>query len=293
MLDQVMTDGMTVNRLREGQHNPAPIHRDMVATNEAGVIVGWYMLRRSANEPEDRAFTSLIVHPEHRGDHIGTALFEDITAFCKSAGVSDLKSRVKDNEPEWLAWAESKGFSIDRHGFRSSITLAEFDPSPFENQVASLKSEGINFTTLAEIGDTESNRRLYYEADCKAAIDIPGEDSVETWEEYCEENFNSEDYRAAGAFLAMDGDMMVGVAHVWLDQEHDRMGNAFTGVIPEYRGRGIATALKVLTILHAKEVGVAEILTQNDSENAPMLAVNGKLSYKRWPGAYALKATLS
>jgi N-acetylglutamate synthase-like GNAT family acetyltransferase len=68
MLDRVMTDGMSVNRLREGQHSPAPIHRNMVATNDAGMIVGWYTLNRGANEPENRAFTSLIVHPEHRGD---------------------------------------------------------------------------------------------------------------------------------------------------------------------------------------------------------------------------------
>ncbi|MEE8046341.1 MAG: GNAT family N-acetyltransferase [Dehalococcoidia bacterium] len=293
MLDRVMTAGMSVSRLREGQNNPAPINRNMVATDDIGAIVGWYMLIRGENEPSNRAFTSLIVHPEHRGDRIGTALFDDLTAFCKTVGVSNLKARVKDSEPEWLAWAESKGFTIDRHSFRSSITLADFDVSPFENAISELKSEGIVFTTLAELGDTETNRRLYYEADCKAAIDVPGEDSVETWEEYYAENFGSEDYRAEGAFIAMDGELMIGVAHVWLDKEHDRMGNAFTGVIPEFRGRGIATALKVLTILHAKEVGVSEILTENDSENGPMLAVNGKLGYKRWPGAYMLKATIA
>ena len=71
------------------------------------------------------------------------------------------------------------------------------------------------------------------------------------------------------------------------------MINAFTGVIPEYRGRGIATALKVKTILHAREVGVSEILTQNDSENEPMLAINRKLGYQNWPGAYVLKATIA
>jgi GNAT superfamily N-acetyltransferase len=293
MLDRVMTNGMTVNRLREGQNSPAPIHRNMVAISDAGEIVGWSTLNRGANEPKDRAFTSLNVHAEHRRDGTGTALFNDITDFCRSVGVSNLKSRVRDNEPEWLAWAESMGFSIERHSFKSSITLADFDASPFEKAIMGLEAQGIKFTTLAEIGDTEPNRRLYYDADCKAAADEPGEDSVATWEEYCEENFNSEDYRATGAFLAMDGELMIGVAHVWLDREHDRMGNAFTGVIPEYRGRGIATALKVLTILHAKEVGVAEILTENDSENAPMLAVNGKLGYKRWTGVYALKATLS
>jgi GNAT superfamily N-acetyltransferase len=70
------------------------------------------------------------------------------------------------------------------------------------------------------------------------------------------------------------------------------MENAFTGMLRDYRGRGIAQALKVRTIMYAKQSGVSEILTENDSVNAPILAVNKKLGYKRWPGVYGLKAML-
>ena len=293
MLDEVMTDGMSVSRLRGWLTNVRPIKRARVATNDSGTIVGWSILDRTENAPIDRGFASLIVHPNHRRHGIGEALFNDVASFCQSRGITTLISRVKDSEPEWLAWAESKGFAIERHSFRSSIKLAEFDFGPFENATTRLENEGIVFTTLAELGDTEANRRRYYEADSRAAIDIPGEDSVETWEEFCHENFNDEGYLPQGAHVAMHEQQIVAVAHAWLDKDHDRMVNAMTGVIPEYRGRGIATALKVKTIKCAKEAGVTEILTQNDSENAPMLAVNGKLGYKRWPGAYQLKATLS
>ena len=85
---------------------------------------------------------------------------------------------------------------------------------------------------------------------------------------------------------------MVAVAQVWLDTEHDRMENAFTGVHCDHRGRGIAQSLKALTIVHAQQAGVSEILTENDSENAPVLAVNRKLGYKPWPGVYRLKASI-
>lgn len=293
MLDRVMTDGMTVERLRESQNNPSPINRTMVATDQNGAIVGWSTMHQGANEPSNRAFSSLIVHLDHRRDGIGNTLHDDIVDFCRANGVTELKSRVKDSEPGWLEWARSKGFEIDRHTFRSSIKLEEFDADPYLDRLTQLESEKIKFTTLAEVGDTEENRRRYYDADCLAAIDIPGEDHVESWEEYYAENFGSEGYRPEGAYLASHQNEIVGVAHVWLDSEHDRMINAFTGVIPEYRGRGIATALKVNTILHAREVGVSEILTQNDSENEPMLAINRKLGYQNWPGAYVLKATIA
>ena len=160
------------------------------------------------------------------------------------------------------------------------------------NRIAELEAEGIIFSTLAELGDTEENRKKYYEADIEAAHDIPGEDYFESWPEYEAELFAHEEYRPEGAHLALDDDRIVGVAHVFLDSEHDRMENAFTGVLREYRGRGIAQSLKARTIMYAKQSGVSEILTENDSENAAMLAVNGKLGYKRWPGVYSLKATL-
>jgi len=292
LLDQVLTDGMSVARLRGWLTNVRPVNRARVVTDHTGQIVGWSLVDRRANEPSNRGFVTLSVHPDHRRIGVGELLFSDVREFCKSIGISSLKSKVKDSEPQWLAWAQSKGFSIERQAFRSSIKLADFEFNPFTNKINQLVNENIVFTTLAKLGDSAENRRRYYETDSKAAIDIPGEDTVESWEEFCHENFNDEGYRPEGAHIAVHNEQIIGVAHAWLDKEHDRMVNAMTGVIPEYRGRGIATSLKVKTIEYAKEYGVSEILTQNDSENAPMLAVNNKLCYKRWPGAFMLVATL-
>ena len=57
-----------------------------------------------------------------------------------------------------------------------------------------------------------------------------------------------------------------------------------TGVIREYRGRGIATALKLKIIDFGKKNGYRMIKTWNDSVNAAMLAVNTNLGCKRQVG---------
>ena len=54
----------------------------------------------------------------------------------------------------------------------------------------------------------------------------------------------------------------------------------------------VAQALKLQTILLAKREGVRYERTNNDSQNAPMLAVNRKLGYKPEPGIYHLLRTL-
>ena len=55
--------------------------------------------------------------------------------------------------------------------------------------------------------------------------------------------------------------------------------------------RGIATALKLLTVQFAQKQGAYVIRTNNDATNAPMLAINRKLGYKPEPGHYALRCS--
>ena len=54
---------------------------------------------------------------------------------------------------------------------------------------------------------------------------------------------------------------------------------AFTGTLPEYRGRGIATALKVRAGALAHSLGIRLLVTANRVENAPILAVNRALGF--------------
>jgi RimJ/RimL family protein N-acetyltransferase len=63
----------------------------------------------------------------------------------------------------------------------------------------------------------------------------------------------------------------------------DVLDQGFTGVDPDYQGRGIALALKVRTIEFAQAHGFAAIATQNDTTNEPMLHINERLGFRREP----------
>ena len=56
-----------------------------------------------------------------------------------------------------------------------------------------------------------------------------------------------------------------------------------TGVAREYRGRGIATALKVDVLARAKAAGLRAMKTVNDEPNKAMRGVNIKLGYQPVP----------
>ena len=64
-------------------------------------------------------------------------------------------------------------------------------------------------------------------------------------------------------------------------------GTVWTGYTcthPDYRGRGIARAVKLQSLAQAAQLGVPVVCTDNDAENAPMLHINEMLGYVRRPG---------
>ncbi len=97
-----------------------------------------------------------------------------------------------------------------------------------------------------------------------------------------------------GYMIAKDRDRYVGVSVVWRSESDPRglyQGN--TGVIREYRGRGIAMALKLRVLDYAKNKGYERVKTWNDSTNAAMLGINMKLGFKRQVGWITFEKNLA
>ena len=59
----------------------------------------------------------------------------------------------------------------------------------------------------------------------------------------------------------------------------DTLYNELTGVLPDYRRRGIALALKQRGIAYAQAAGRTRILTSNATTNRPMLALNERIGF--------------
>jgi GNAT superfamily N-acetyltransferase len=73
----------------------------------------------------------------------------------------------------------------------------------------------------------------------------------------------------------------------------DMAWHDMTAVLPAYRGRGIAKALKRATIAWAIDNGLVVLETGNDVENAPMRAVNLGLGYEPIPDEVGFRGPLA
>lgn len=88
--------------------------------------------------------------------------------------------------------------------------------------------------------------------------------------------------------VARHGSDWVGVAFV-SPSDADGAWNAFTGVHRDHRGRGVATALKVLVAAEAGRLGRQWIETVNHAHNEAMLAVNRSLGYQPVAGNLVMR----
>ena len=102
--------------------------------------------------------------------------------------------------------------------------------------------------------------------------------ALPTYEQYVVAEIDHPDFMPAGTFIALDGGRWIGVSA--LIRQPGFLLNSMTGVLREWRSRGLARWLKLHTLRHALECGATEIRTFNDSINPAILALNDSLGFR-------------
>ena len=92
--------------------------------------------------------------------------------------------------------------------------------------------------------------------------------------------------------LLLEEDKPVGMAMFWRSESTKDLFTGLTAVAREYRGKGLATALKLKALRFAKQYGAQKVFTDNDSRNVEMIAINEKLGFEQLPAWISLRKVL-
>src|SRR3989442_1294557 len=169
--------------------------------------------------------------------------------------------------------------------FMMTVLTNQVTTSEFQKYSIKASQAGIEFSTLEQElrEDPECYRKLY--ALVQTAFrdvpiaDTPTDTPYDQWLAFEMENPN---LIPQAYVIAKDGERYVGTSVVWrLQKEPRSLYQGLTGVLREYRGKGIAVALKLKVFDFAKRNGFDNIRTFNASTNDGMLAINMKLGFKR------------
>ncbi len=273
---------------------PGRVIRRLGAEDETGALIGYGHTIRDAHLESGLFYLHVAIAPDTRRQGAGTQVHDAVRAFASDHGATRLRAEVSDTLPEGLAFGQAMGYSIERHIFESTLQVADFDERPFLSALEAMEAAGVRFFSLAEIGDTREAREQLWSLERTITLDVPGgsEASSRPFEMWERQVVESGHYLAEGELVAAYGDEWIGMAALLDYPESGMMYHGITGVLPEYRGKGLATALKLLAIRLARARGATILRTNNDAENAPMLAINRKLGYHPEPGYYRLVAHL-
>jgi RimJ/RimL family protein N-acetyltransferase len=285
---------VTTDQVREWmQYNPpGRVQRRLVSVDDHDVVIGYAGCVHETDAADNQFVVWAIVDPDHRGMGIGSALWEKLLHELHEAGGQRLTTDVNDDDAKSLVFAQRHGFAIDEHIFHYALDLATFDDSPFLDDLHALEAQGIRFTSLAAFADTPETRRSLYDLNISYVLDHANMAPPWTFTGFEEFVISAPWFKREGQLLAIDGDQWVGMAPISVFPEEHTAYNLHTGVLPEYRGRKIATSLKVLGARYARQNGAKQLVTDNNLRNAPIQAINRKMGYKPQPGRYTLVCEL-
>lgn len=159
------------------------------------------------------------------------------------------------------------------------LDLTTFDEAPFVAALERCEAEGLRFANLQSLGDTPDHRRELYELNKTCAEDIPGRGPFYDFDDYCKARFERQSYNAEGVIIALDKSVWVGFTVLSDWSEKGFVFNEMTGVLPDYRRRGVATAIKLLGIRFAIGLGAKTIFTLHHAKNTSAIEMNRHLGF--------------
>ena len=228
-----------------------------------------------------------IVDPDWRQRGIGQALLARFEPYARSQGAARLWTGCREDFDFSIHFLERAGFTNYGVRFESKLDLETFDESRFAGAVERITNSGFEVTTLA--AERESNpdadRRLYeLEMAFLPDVPLPGGARFEfSYEEFRRMMLDRPDSDPSAILIARHGSRYVGATALELAKNAPAY-TATTGVLREYRGQGLALALKLLSIRLMQGRGYTSARTNNDTANPAILHLNEKLGYQRLPG---------
>lgn len=262
----------------------------LVAEKEAKLVGAAEYIQFPGMFHPQKFFLRVYVSPQFERQGVGGALFEALMETLKPFDPISVRTQVAEDQSGALKFARTRGFVESKRDWFSILELGSFNSEPYQDLIETLKAQDIRFASLAELGTTAEVERNFHELFSDVRQDVPRSEPATafSYEAFQKMVIDAPDFSSEGTFLALDKGELIGMTMFWKGDMDDDFHTGLTGVRRAYRGRGIATALKVSALSYAKSVGAPRVHTDNDTSNVEMIAINDKLGFVKQPARISM-----
>jgi GNAT superfamily N-acetyltransferase len=273
-----------------------------------GVVVGWGQYAGQESASETQIYVE--VAGEHRGQGMGSAMFDQLVALAKRDGRTVLQTEVFTSasaegaqlspasgigalpaDSPGATFALARGFVLEQVARISRVALPVVADVLAERQSAAREGYGDDYEIVLWQGDTPEqylddvavlHTRMSTDtptAGLTATPDVWDADRVREMET---EFADSPRIRLSAAAREVASGNIVGFTQLDLPAEPHRPVNQWaTLVLREHRGRRLGLALKLANLVQLQEVfpGHPSVTTINAAENEHMLDVNVSVGF--------------
>jgi GNAT superfamily N-acetyltransferase len=258
-----------------------------------GEPVGYAVFSQSSWAYDPRHFSVRVkVSPVHERHGIGRALYSELGNALQAHQPTQLHTSVREDCVRGARFAADNGYAEVMREWESRLDVASFDPSFWEEARGRPGADGIAVRSYVDLdGDPDRDVKLHGLIS-RTFVDVPSTVPLTppALDIYREQILRSSAFLPEGLLIAVDeatGDY-VASSEVKRAAGADYLDTGLTAVLPNYRRKGIALALKLGIIDVARSIGAREIRTENATTNRPMLAINEALGFVKQPASISL-----
>ncbi|MDO8465451.1 MAG: GNAT family N-acetyltransferase [Gallionella sp.] len=273
------------------------IIRLMVAEDEQGELMGFNWATRSRFDT-NQVYFYVMVKPERRRQGAGRRLYEDLEQIANKTQVKQLQISIRDNSPECKSFAEQRGFIEQSHYIGLALNLDTFDDRSYDEIITKLKGEGIQFTSMEALGNTEEMQRKLYLLNDSAVMETIVPEDKHSWlsfDDFQKKICQMDWYKPSGQMIAIDTvtGNWAAMSAITRYEGSDHADNLHTGVDRRYHGRKIVQAIMVQALRHAQDVlKVNRVHSYESAQNLHTIAIYRELGYVQIPGTFSMEKIL-
>ncbi len=237
---------------------------------------GWYGLHVHAADPDLRA-----------------ALLELGLNALQPLSPTTLHTTLSERAAEY-GWLTRLGWREHERMWISELDLTTFTPDAFAERRARAQAAGITVAPLTQLGwdGSEAMQRRLYDLTIGLLSDVPSTDPVIPWpfEVWRGRILQHPDFTPDGPLVAVQQGEWVGLTELYRPRHEvaGQLHQGLTGVRREWRGQGVAWALKLTAAARARAQGWQSVRTGNHTVNREMLGINRAMGFVRGPARVVL-----